>query len=153
MVTPPKPPDAAAAERPLLISTFSAGGALCGLETQVVEEVVRLRRPTRVARSPEYVAGVVNLRGKIVTVIDLARKLSLGALAPGDANRLYIVHDHGESVGLLVDRAQEVVELDPAAVEQPPANVAGAAGRFFRYMGRAGERVVAVLDPGQVLAV
>src|ERR1043166_9168818 len=103
--------------QPLLVSTFLLRGAMCGVETHLVEEVVRLQQPTRVAHSPDYVLGVVNLRGKIVTVIDLARKLNLGAVEPGSENRLYIVQDHSESVGLLVDRAADVVELDARGLD------------------------------------
>jgi purine-binding chemotaxis protein CheW len=148
MLIPAAPDDA-----PLLVSTFLLRGALCGVETHVVEEVVRLQSVTRVARAPEYVLGIVNLRGRIVTVIDLARKLGLGSVDPGSEARLYIVQAHSESVGLLVDRAVDVAELHRHSLERPPANVSGADGRFFRWIGRVNGRVVAILDAVEALSI
>jgi purine-binding chemotaxis protein CheW len=147
------PIEPVAQDQPLLVTAFVLRGAMCGLETHLVEEVVRLQLATRVAHSPEYVLGVINLRGRIVTVIDLARKLHLGSVEPGSENRLYIVQDHAESVGLLVDRAADVLELDRGSLERPPGNVSGADGRFFRWIGRAGGHLVAVLDAAEALAV
>jgi purine-binding chemotaxis protein CheW len=142
------------AEQPLLlISTFYLRDALFALDTALVEEVVRLRRVTRVARAPEYVLGIMNLRGKIVTVLDLAAILQLGPAAPGDESRLYIVRDGDGLAGLLVDRAADVIELDTALLEQPPASVSGAEGRFFQGITRTGDHLVAVLDLPAVLAL
>ncbi len=136
----------------LLATAFYVRGALCALDASIVEEVVRLRRTTQVPRGPAYLLGVMNLRGKIVSVIDLGRKLELGASDPGDESRVYIVRDRAELVGLLVDRAADVIELDPAGLEPPPANVRSVESRFVRGIGRAGGRLAALLDPAAVLA-
>lgn len=138
---------------PLLVSAFGLGGALCALDTALVEEVVRLRRTTPVPHAPAYVLGVMNLRGKIVTVIDLGRKLELAATQTGEESRLYIVRERDGLVGLLVDRAAEVIELQAANLEPPPANVRGAEGKYFRGIGRVGGHLVAVLDPAAVLSI
>ncbi|HUI55918.1 MAG TPA: chemotaxis protein CheW [Bryobacteraceae bacterium] len=136
----------------LLATTFYLHDALCALDASLVEEVVRLRRTTPVPHAPEYLLGVMNLRGKIVSVIDLARKLELGAAEPGEKSRVYIVRDRSELVGLLVDCAAEVIEFDAAGLEPPPANVRGVEGRFLRGVARAGGRLAAVLDADAVLA-
>jgi len=136
----------------LLATAFHLRGALCALDTALVEEVVRLRRTTAVPHAPAFVLGVMNLRGKIVSVIDLARKVELGASQPGEESRVYIVRDREELVGLMVDRAAEVIELEADRLEPPPANVRGIEGRFFRGVGRAGGRLVALLDLTAVLA-
>ena len=144
--------DAGADPNILLGTTFYVRGALCAFDAALVEEVVRLRRTTPVPHSPPYVLGVMNLRGKIVSVIDLGRKLGLGTAEPGEASRVYIVRDRSELVGLLVDSSADVVEFDAAALEPPPANVRGVEGRFLRGVGRSGGRLAAVLDSGAVLA-
>jgi len=135
-----------------LATSFYVRGALCALDASWVEEVVRLRHTTSVPHGPAYQLGVMNLRGKIVSVIDLGDKLGLGTAEPSAESRLYIVRDRSELVGLLVDRAAEVVEFDGALLEAPPSNVPGVEGRFLRGVGRAGGRLVAVLDPAAVLA-
>jgi purine-binding chemotaxis protein CheW len=136
----------------LLVTTFFLRGSLCALDASLVEEVVRLRHTTPVPHGPPYLLGVMNLRGKIVSVIDLSRKLELGAAQPCEDTRLYIVRDRAELVGLLVDRASDVIELDQAALEPPPANVPGIEARFLLGIGRAGGRLAAVLDPAAVLS-
>jgi len=137
----------------LLVSTFYLRDALFALDTGLVEEVVRLRRITRVAHAPGYVLGIMNLRGKIVTVLDLAEILQLGRTIPAEDSRLYIVSDGDGLAGLLVDRAADVIELESAGLEQPPASVRGTEGRFFQGIARAGVHLVAVLDLAAVLSV
>lgn len=140
-------------QEPLLVSTFYLRDALFALDTALVEEVVRLRRTTRVARAPGYVLGIMNLRGKIVTVLDLAAILQLGKTAAAEDSRLYIVRDGDGLAGLLVDRSADVIELDGTALEPPPASVRGTEGRFFRGIARAGGHLVAVLDLSAVLSL
>jgi purine-binding chemotaxis protein CheW len=136
----------------LLATTFYVRDALCALDAALVEEVVRLPRTTPVPHAPDYLLGVMNLRGNILSVIDLGRRLDLGAAEPGETSRVYIVRDRAELVGLLVDRAADVVELDPSAFEPPPANVRGVERKFLRAIGRTGGRLAAVLDSEAVLA-
>lgn len=140
-------------QAPLLVSTFYLRDALFALDTGLVEEVVRLRRTTRVARALGYVLGIMNLRGKIVTVLDLAEILQLGKTTPAEDSRLYIVHDGDGLAGLLVDRAADVIELDTAGLEPPPSSVRGTEGRFFQGIARTGGQLVAVLDLAAVLSL
>ena len=137
---------------PFLATAFYLSGRLFAVDAASVEEVVRLRRTTPVPHAPDHVTGVMNLRGKIVTVIDLARKLGIHSAAPTEDSRVYIMRDGGELVGVLVDQAAEVMELDCTRLEPPPANVRGVEVQYLRGIGRAGERLVGVLDGGLVLA-
>jgi len=137
----------------LLVSTFYLRNGLFALDTALVEEVVRLRRTTRVAHAPDCVMGIMNLRGKIITVLDLAQMLHLGKTTPGDDSRLYVVRDGDSIAGLLVDRAADVVELDPNRLEAAPTNVREAEGRFFKGIARVSDRLIAVLDVDAVIAM
>jgi purine-binding chemotaxis protein CheW len=136
---------------PLTVTTFQIDGALFGLDAAIVEEVVRPRRTTRVAYSPSYVLGIMNLRGNIVTVLDLAQILNLGKATLTDESRLYIVRDGDGTAGLMVDRAAEVIELDAASLE-PAAGAGAGASRFLKGIARSGNRLVTVLNAGAVLA-
>lgn len=140
------------AGRSLLVSTFYVNGVLFALDTARVEEVVRPRRTTRVAHSPACVLGIMNLRGKIVAVLDLAQILQLGKTTVTDDSRLYIVQDRDGIAGLLVDQAADVIELDAAALEPPPSGVGASETRLLRGIARAGGRLVTVLDDAAVLA-
>jgi purine-binding chemotaxis protein CheW len=135
---------------PLLVSTFYVKGAVFALDTALVEEVVRPRRTTRVAHSPSYVLGIMNLRGKIVTVLDLSQILQLGPSVVTEESRLYIVPDGDGISGLLVDRAADVIEVEGGSLEPPGLGASG--GRFLRGIACADTKLVSVLDAAAVLS-
>jgi purine-binding chemotaxis protein CheW len=136
---------------PFLATAFYLSGRLFAVDAAAVEEVVRLRRTTPVPHAPPYVTGVMNLRGKIVSVIDLGCKLGIHSAPPTEDSRVYIMRDAGELVGVLVDQAADVMELDCGRLEPPPANVRGGEAQYLRGIARAGDRLVSVLDAGLVL--
>ena len=129
-----------------LLATFVLHGAICAFDASRVQEVIRLGPVTPVRHAPEEVTGVINLRGRIVTLLDLGRILGFGKSEAGRNTRIFIIEDRGEFIGLLVDRAGEVIEIDPAAEEPVPANTPPAQARFFSGVQRAGGRVTAVLN-------
>jgi len=134
-----------------LLATFFVRNALCALDAAGVQEVIRLGPVTPVRYAPEEVLGIVNLRGKIVTVIDLGLRLGFPkAVAAGDS-RIFIVEDGNEFIGLLVDRVDEVVEVEREHWQAPPANVSWGQARFFQGVCRARGRVITLLDAGQIL--
>ena len=93
-----------------------------------------------------------NLRGRIVTIVDLGLRLGFPATDPGPDSRISIVEDGGEFIGLLVDRVDEVAEVERDRWQPPPANVNCGQARFFKGVCRAGGRVITLLDAGQLLA-
>src|ERR1700735_2682115 len=90
--------------RTVLLATFFVRDALCALDATGVQEVIRLGPVTRVRDAPQEVPGIVNLRGKIVTIIDLGLRLGFPKAVPGIESRVFIMEDQGEFIGLLVDR-------------------------------------------------
>ena len=136
----------------VLLATFFVRDALCALDAAGIQEVIRLGPLTPVRHASPDVAGILNLRGKIVTTLDLGLRLGFQRAVPGADSRIFIVEDSNEFVGLLVDRVDEVVEVEPSQWQAPPANVKGMQGRFFRGVCRAGGRAITVLDPGAILS-
>jgi purine-binding chemotaxis protein CheW len=135
----------------VLLATFFVRDALCALDAAGIQEVIRLGPLTPVRHAPASVAGIVNLRGKIVTVLDLGLRLGFPAAVPGPESRIFILEDGNEFIGLLVDRVDEVVETDPRQLQAPPANVSSSQARFLRAICRAGSRVVTLLDTASIL--
>lgn len=136
----------------VLLATFFVRDALCALDAAGVQEVIRLGPVTPVRYGPEAVIGIVNLRGKIVTIIDLGLRLGFPkAVATGDS-RIFIIEDHNEFIGLLVDRVDEVVEVERDHWQPPPANVNYGQARFFKGVCRTRNRVITLLDAVQILA-
>ncbi len=135
----------------VLLATFFVRDALCALDAAGVQEVIRLGPVTPVRYAPEEVLGIVNLRGKIVTIVDLGLRLGFPRTVAGADSRIFIVEDRNEFIGLLVDRVDEVVEVERRHWQPPPANVSWGQARFFQGIYRARGRVIALLDAGQIL--
>ena len=136
----------------VLLATFFVRESLCALDAAGIQEVIRLGPLTPVRHAPPEVAGIINLRGKIVTVLDLGMRLGFPRAVPAGESRIFIIEDRNEFVGLLVDRVDEVVEVERSQWQAPPANVRGAQGRFFQGVYRTGGRAITVLDSAQILA-
>jgi purine-binding chemotaxis protein CheW len=134
------------------LATFYVGDALCGMDILKVQEINKLMEMTKVPQAPAYVMGILNLRGQIVTVIDLSKKLGLGAVEVNDTSRNIIVNSDNEYIGLLVSRISDVVEADWQRVEPPPANIGGVQGVFFKGVFKMEDRLIGILDADRVLA-
>ena len=135
----------------LLVATFLLGDAAFGIDAQQVQEVVKAGDITPVHHAPAYVVGIRNLRGRIVTVIDLRVRVDLGSMQPGADTRILIVDWQGEPIGLMVDSVADTIAVGPSDIGSPPSNVHGIQSRNLRGVCRSGDRLVALLDPGAVL--
>jgi purine-binding chemotaxis protein CheW len=135
----------------LLAATFLLGPAVFGVDTAQIQEVVRLGNLTPVHDAPAYVVGIRNLRGRIVTVMDLRTRLELGRVAAGPDNRILIVEAQGEPIGLLVDQVADTIDVLTAEIQPAPPNVSGVQSRHLRGVCRNGARLVALLDLAAVL--
>ncbi len=136
----------------VLLATFFVRGALCALDATEVQEVIRLGPVTPVRYAPEAVVGIVNLRGKIVTIVDLGLRLGLPKAVAGSDSRIFIMEDRGEFIGLLVDQVDEVVEIERERWQPPPANVNWGQAQFFKGVCRDRGRVITLVDASQILA-
>jgi purine-binding chemotaxis protein CheW len=108
---------------------------------------------TKVPQAPEYVLGILNLRGQIVTIIDLGKKLGLGETDIGLDPRNIIVNSSGGHVGLLVMKIGDVVEADLEKLEAPPANMRGIQGEFFKGVYKTQTTLIGILDIDKVLSL
>jgi purine-binding chemotaxis protein CheW len=137
----------------LLIATFQLGGddGFFGIDATLIQEVVMVGELTPVRHAPAYVAGIRNLRGKIITVIDLCVRLGLGYVEIGPESRILIADWKGEPVGLLVDRVDDAIALEADGLEPAPPNLHGLQMQKVRGVFRSGERLAALLDLAAVL--
>lgn len=140
-----------AASQSLLAAAFFLGASAFGVDTAQIQEVVRVGVLTPVRHAPAFVVGIRNLRGRIVTVIDLRVRLDLGRVEPGPENRILIVEGQGEPIGLLVDRVSDTLEIDLADLHPAPPNLHGVQGRHLRGVCSSADRRVALLDLESVL--
>jgi purine-binding chemotaxis protein CheW len=119
---------------------FFLDGQEYGVSIEDVKETIECKPITRLFLVPDFVAGLINLRGDVVAVIDLGRLLGLAHRPPGRDARIVILRGRGPgkaaAAGLLVDRLAEVRDLDPASLHPPPATVSPEAAALLRGIGR-----------------
>lgn len=140
------------AEEELLTATFELGSdGVFGIDATLIQEAVMVGEITPVRHAADYVAGIRNLRGRIITVIDLCVRTGLGAVEIGPESRILIADWKGEPVGLLVDRVADAIALQPGDLEPAPPNLHGVQMQKLRGVFRSGERLVALLDLAAVL--
>ena len=134
-----------------LLATFFVRESLCALDASGVQEVIRVESVTRVRHAPDAVTGVINLRGKIVTLLDLGMILGFGKSVITRESRVFIIEDRGEFFGVLVDSVSEVIEVEPGTEDALPVNIPAAQARFFQGIRRANGHVISLLNPRELL--
>jgi purine-binding chemotaxis protein CheW len=140
------------AENTVTLGCFDVGGRSCALDVSQIREVVRWSAPTPLPDAPGLIDGVLDLRGSIVPVIDLGRALGLAAVKPGLISRIAVVEVDGMVLGLAVQAALEVVAVDVARLEDPPALATQAGYDLARaIVRRAKAEPMVVLSLEQVL--
>lgn len=128
------------------IATFYVGEALCGIDILNIQEINKQTDVTIVPQSANYVKGVLNLRGRIVSVIDLGEKIGLSAISKSKDNRNVIVDSHDEHIGLLVEKISDVMTAETNKIEAPPANIGGIQGKYFSGVFKTDNSLVGILD-------
>jgi purine-binding chemotaxis protein CheW len=136
----------------LEIASFFVGDTLLGLPINQVEEINHHLDLTPVPHAPACVRGVINLRGEVVTVIDLRTVLGLEPTVLTRRTCNVVVRSHGEQIGILADGVGDVIRAHRAGIEPPPANVDGADGRLLRGVYKLPDALLLILDAEQVLA-
>lgn len=134
------------------LACFYVGSALCGIDINVIQEMNRQMAMTRVPQAVQYVLGIMNLRGRIVTIIDLGRKLGMAPSRRTETSRIIIVNSREENIGFLVDRVSDVVMAKWEDVESTPSNIKGVKGTYFQGVCKTTKDLVAILDVDRVLA-
>lgn len=128
------------------LATFYLDRLLFGIEVEKVQEVLRYQEMTRVPLASRAVEGLINLRGQIVTAIDLRQRLELGVREPGALPMNVVVRTDDGAVSLLVDEIGDVLEVDDATFEQPPETVRGVARELLRGVHKLRDELLLVLD-------
>lgn len=133
------------------MATFYVGSALFGMDILKVQEINKILDLTVVPQAPEYVKGILNLRGQIVTIIDLGIKLGLSRIEVGPDTRNIIVNSKNEYIGLLVDRIGDVERTSEDKIEPPPANIGGVNAQYFEGVYKKENSLIGILNVEKVL--
>jgi len=130
---------------------FELAGETYGVEIATVHEIIRMQDITDIPRTPEFVEGVINLRGRIIPVIDLRKRFGLGVAEQTQSSRIIVVEVGGVTVGMIVDSVSEVLRLATNNIEPPPAVISGVDAAYLRGVGKLDEQLIILLDLKKVL--
>jgi purine-binding chemotaxis protein CheW len=134
-------------------TTFYVGGMLFGVEVMKVQEVLRSQANTRVPLAPEVVSGLINLRGQIVTSIDMRRRLNLPLRAPDVIPMNIVVRSGEEAISLLVDEIGDVLQVEASCFERRLHNIDPAVRDLIVGVYKLDERLLLVLDTDKTVIV
>src|SRR5580700_4417150 len=126
--------------------TFFVDGHYFGLDVLKVQEIIRYQEMTRVPLAPPVVRGLINLRGQIVTALDLRRRLELHDRPADQLPVNVVVHTDDGAVSLLVDEIGDVLEVPEKAFERPPETLEGTARELIRGAYKLEDRLLLILD-------
>jgi purine-binding chemotaxis protein CheW len=138
--------------RELHIVGFKVGRETYGVPIKSLHEIVRVPEITAVPDAPEYLEGVINLRGKIVSVMDLRKRFGEKKVALNRQNRILVVEHAGRLAGLIVDSASEVLKIPADAVEAPPAVFQEGGLNCVTGLAKVAGRLVVLLEMSKLLA-
>jgi purine-binding chemotaxis protein CheW len=137
--------------RDLHIVGFQVGRETYGVPITSLHEIVRVPEITAVPDAPVYMEGVINLRGKIVSVIDLRKRLGETKALNGKRNRILVVEHNGRLSGLIVDSASEVIKIPAEDVEPSPMEFHEGSLNCVTGLGKYKGRLIVLLDMGKLL--
>ncbi|BAH75568.1 MULTISPECIES: chemotaxis protein CheW [Solidesulfovibrio] len=136
----------------LQLVTFSIGEEEFGVDILSVQEIIRMMDITKVPRAPEFVEGVINLRGKVIPIIDLRRRFGLTTRDHDKHTRIIVIEINNMIVGFVVDSVSEVLRIPASTVEPPPPVVSGLESEYISGVGKLEDRLLILLDLNKLLS-
>lgn len=130
---------------------FRIGKETFGVPINLVHEIVRLPEITAVPDSPDYIEGVINLRGKIVSIVDLRKRFRETRIEASRKNRILVAEIENKMVGLIVDAASEVIRLPESEIEAPPEVFQDSEVKYVTGVGKLNGRLVILIDLTKIL--
>ncbi len=140
-------------ERAKQYSTFYVSDLYFGIDVLNVQEVLRYQQMTRVPLAPDVIEGLINLRGQIVTAVDLRKRLNVPPRDNGSAPMNIVVRSEEGAVSLLVDEISDVLQVDPASYEPPPQNLPEEQRELIEGLYKLDGRLLLILNTERVLQI
>jgi len=132
--------------------TFSIGDEEFGVDILKVQEIIRMMEITKVPRAPDFVEGVINLRGKVIPIIDLRKRFRLVSRGHDKHTRIIVIEINKMIVGFVVDSVSEVLRIPASTVEPPPPVVSGMESEYISGVGKLEDRLLILLDLDRLLS-
>jgi len=140
-------------EELLQLVSFNIGSEEFGVDILKVQEINRMVEITKVPQSPHYVEGVINLRGKVIPIVDLRKRFNLDVKEYDKNTRIVVVDISGNIMGMVVDSVSEVLRIPSSTIEPPPEIVTGIDSEYIKGVAKLDDRLLIFLDLSKVIDV
>ncbi len=130
---------------------FNLGSEEFGIEIQNVREINKLCMITRIPKQPDFIEGIINLRGKIIHVVDLRKRLGMAIKAADKDSRIIVVEFNKRTIGFIVDAVNEVMRVSIDVTEPPPELSSGADINFIKAVSKLEDRLLVLLDLERIM--
>jgi purine-binding chemotaxis protein CheW len=130
---------------------FRIGRETFGVPIDMVHEIVRVPEITSVPDAPDFIEGVINLRGKIISIVDLRKRFGEKEITPSKKNRILVAEVEGRMVGLIVDAASEVLKLPAEEVAPPPDTFKEGELNYVTGVGKSKDRLIILIELNKIL--
>ncbi|OVE81444.1 hypothetical protein BVY04_03330 [bacterium M21] len=121
------------------------------IEITKAKEIILVEGVTRVPQMPDFIEGIINLRGNVIPVIDLRKRFGLPVSALDEQSRIVVTRMESKIIGLIVDSVSQVMKVPKSQIQEPPETIAGLAGEYLLGIGRVEERMILLLDTEKIL--
>lgn len=138
---------------PLTVMIIQLAHEEYGIPISQVQEIIRVPKMTRVSGMPDFLKGVINLRGQVIPVLDLKERFGLGRTQAGGRGRIAVVQLGTQTLGILADSASEILHLEPEIVDVVPSVLSRLGSTSCLGVGKVGERLIILLNVAQLLSL
>lgn len=145
--------EASAQVEEVQFAVFRVGGEEYAIDIMRIMEIIRPQKVTRIPKAPEFVEGIINLRGKVVPILDLRKRFGIDPEGADKKKvRIVIVKMSGRVLGIVVDEVTEVIYMKADQVENTPDAVKGDGADYLKGVGKVGDRLIVLIDMDKVLS-
>lgn len=131
--------------------TFQLAGEVYGIEIYFVTEIIGIQKITEVPDTPGFMKGIINLRGKVIPLIDVRSRFNLEEIEYGDRTCIIVVNVNDMPIGLIVDEVSEVLDITGVNIDPPPRTGKGTKSKYIKGIGKVGDNVKIILDIEKLL--
>ncbi len=139
-----------AGERQLVV--FDLNEEAYGVDISQVREIIRMQEITRVPRAPDFIEGVINLRGKVIPVVDLRARFSMPSTERTEEHRICVVDVDGQDIGMVVDAVKEVSRIPSSSIEPPSSVITTNDSEYLTGIVKTDEKLIILLDIAKVIS-
>lgn len=130
---------------------FKVGNEFFGAPIEKVKEIVRVPEVTPVPDTPDFLKGVINLRGRLIPVVDISRLIKVESEGRRQSNRVLVLELNGGVIGVVVDSASEILKISEDSIERRPGLVSSVGAAYVTGIGRLKDRLIVLLDLTRLL--